>query len=551
MHRSTAFDEYARRFRWEIPDRLNMGVDVADRWAATDPRRPAVITHRADGRPDVATFGDLAERSNRFANALAAHGVAPGDRVAILLPQSEAAVVAHVAVYKMGAVALPLSILFGVDALEYRLRRAGVKAVVATLAGAERLASIADRLPDLTVTVTVDGAGPGALDYFALLDAASPSFSPRATGPRDPALMIFTSGTTGMPKPALHGHSVLAGHLPGINLAQDFLGRPGDVMWTPADWAWAGGLLNALLPALHAGVPVVAHRFEKFDPDLACALMAEHRVSNAFLPPTALKIMRQMAGIGHRHSLALRAVGSAGEALGREAYEWARAEFGLDVNEFYGQTECNAVIGSAHALGVGRAGAIGKAIPGHTVAILGPDGEPVGPGVVGQIAVRRPDPVMFLEYAGDPEATEAKFVGDWMTTGDSGVMDEEGYVSFVGRDDDVITSAGYRIGPGEIEDCLLSHPAVQLAVAVGKPDPVRTEIVKAYVRLRDGVPASEETAASIRAHVRQRLSAHEYPREVEFVAEIPMTTSGKLIRRGFRDRARDEATAEAAAPATP
>jgi acetyl-CoA synthetase len=344
-----------------------------------------------------------------------------------------------------------------------------------------------------------------------------------------------------MPKPALHGHSVLEGHRPGIDLAQNGLGKPGDVMWTPADWAWAGGLLNALLPSLAAGVPVLAHRFEKFDPELACRLMADHRVTNAFLPPTALKIMRPLGRVVDRYPLALRAIGSAGEALGREAYDWAREAFAVDVNEFYGQTECNAVIGSAHALGVGRAGAIGKAIPGHVVAVIDADGRPLPPGEVGQIAVRRPDPVMFIGYDGDPVATAAKFIGDWMTTGDSGVIDGEGYVSFVGRDDDVITSAGYRIGPGEIEDSLIGHPAVQLAVAVGKPDPVRTEIVKAFVQLKPGHVPSADLADSIRAHVRERLSAHEYPREIEFVDDIPMTTSGKLIRRAFRDRVRAEA----------
>ncbi len=539
--RSTAFDAYARAFRWQVPPRLNIGVDVSDRWAAVDPARPAIIQHRADGPPEVATFGDLSHRSNRLANALAAHGVQRGDRVAILLPQSIAAVLGHIAVYKMGAVALPLSILFGAEALEYRLKRAGVKAIITSAASTERIAPLRDRLPDLSLVIAVDGEGPGALSFDRLLEAASDRFAPAETGPRDPALMIFTSGTTGMPKPAMHGHSVLLGHLPGINLAQDTLGRAGDAMWTPADWAWAGGLLNALLPALHAGVPVLAHRFERFDPELAAALMSQHRITNAFLPPTALKLMRLVPGIGRRHPLVLRAIGSAGESLGREAYEWSRSEFGLPVNEFYGQTECNAVIGSAHALGVGRPGAIGKATPGHRVAILGEDGTPVPPGTLGQIAVRAPDPVMFLGYAGDPEATAAKFIGDVMTTGDSGVMDEDGYIAFVARDDDVITSAGYRIGPGEIEDCLLSHPAVKLAVVVGKPDPVRTEIVKAYVQLSPGFAADEGLARALQAHVRQRLSAHEYPREVAFVAEIPMTTTGKLIRRGYRDIAASEA----------
>ncbi|HHZ10171.1 MAG TPA: AMP-binding protein, partial [Rhizobiales bacterium] len=242
-----------------------------------------------------------------------------------------------------------------------------------------------------------------------------------------------------------------------------------------------------------------------------------------------------------RHRLELRAVCSAGEALGRETHEWACSAFGVSVNEFYGQTECNLVLGSCGAIGATSPGATGLPVPGHTVAIIDAAGRPLPPGAVGQIAVRRPDPVMFLGYWQNAEATEKKFVGDWMTTGDQGIADERGFVHFFGRDDDVITSAGYRIGPGEIEDCLTGHPAVALAAAVGKPDPLRTEIVKAYVVLKDGVERSAALAEEIRLWVRERLSAHEYPREVEFVDSMPLTTTGKVIRRIFRDRARREA----------
>jgi acetyl-CoA synthetase len=267
------------------------------------------------------------------------------------------------------------------------------------------------------------------------------------------------------------------------------------------------------------------------------------RVRNAFIPPTALRMLKSVPEIGRRFRLDLRTVGSGGEALGRETYDWARAELGVTVNEFYGQTECNLVLSSCAAIGVSRAGAIGKAVPGHRVAIIDGEGRRVGPGLVGQIAVARPDPVMFLEYWQSPEATAKKFIGDWMTTGDQGIEDEDGYVQFFGRDDDVITSAGFRIGPSEIEDCLTGHPAVALAAAVGKPDLLRTEIVKAYVVLKEGYSGSPELAAEIGRWVRERLSAHEYPREVEFVDSMPLTTTGKVIRRIFRDRARREASA--------
>jgi acetyl-CoA synthetase len=347
--------------------------------------------------------------------------------------------------------------------------------------------------------------------------------------------MIYTSGTTGSPKGALHGHRVLLGHLPGVQMPHEFLPQPGDRLWTPADWAWAGGLLNVLLPGLHFGVPVVARRFEKFDGEAGLALVERLAIRNIFLPPTALRMLRGVPDIARRFRLDLRSVGSGGEALGSETFAWGREALGVAINEFYGQTECNLVLASSTALGVSRAGFIGKAVPGHSVAVIREDGSECAPEEEGQIAIRRPDPVMFLGYWNNEAATRAKFIGDWMTTGDQGAMDGEGYVRFVGRDDDVITSAGYRIGPGEIEDCLIRHEAVALAAVVGKPDALRTEIVKAFIVLKPGFAATPELAAQIQSFVRTRLSAHEYPREIAFREELPMTTTGKIIRRLLRD----------------
>lgn len=531
------YDKLRAAFRWRIPDRYNIGVDCCDRWAALDPGRVAIVEAFADGRIGTFTYGDLRDRSNRLANALRAHGVKRGDRVAILLPQSHEVAVAHLAIYKLGAIALPLAALFGADALDYRLQNAGVTALVTDAAGAARIAPLRDHLIHLRLVISTEGAGPGVADFGALLEVASADFTPADTGPDDPALIIYTSGTTGQPKGALHGHRVLLGHLPGVQFPHEFLPQPGDKLWTPADWAWAGGLLNVMLPALHFGVPVVARAWGKFDPEAAFDLMARHGVRNTFIPPTALRMMRAVERPGARFDLALRTLGSGGESLGAETYEWGRAELGLTINEFYGQTECNLVLGSCAAIGVSRAGAIGRAIPGHQVAVIRPDGMRCAPDEAGQIAVARPDPVMFLEYWGNPKATAEKFIGDWMTTGDQGVMDAEGYVHFVGRDDDVITSSGFRIGPGEIEDCLLRHPAVRLAAVVGKPDPLRTEIVKAFIVLRDDFAASPALAADIQAFVRTRLSAHEYPREIAFADELPLTTTGKIIRRALRDQA--------------
>lgn len=530
------FDALASAFRWEVPEGFNIADMCCERWAARAPDRPAILDASGGGLVTT-TYGALKARSDALAAALAARGLRRGDRVAILLPQCEQTVSAHLAAYKLGCVALPLAALFGVDALEHRLRDAGARALVTDAAGLAKARALRAGLPELELLVSVDGAQGEALGFDALIAGASLADLPEwRPGAEDPALMIYTSGTTGPAKGALHAHRVLAGHVPGVQLPHDFFPQPGDLMWTPADWAWAGGLLNALLPALMFGVPVVAHRAPRFEAEQAFALMERMQIRNAFIPPTALRMLRAVERPAQRYRLSLRTLASGGESLGAETWRWGREALGLSINEFYGQTECNLVLGSCAALGVSRPGAIGKPIPGHRAGVIRPDGSLCEPGEQGQIAIARPDPVMFLEYWRQPDATARKFIGDWMTTGDQGHMDADGYVFFVGRDDDVITSSGYRIGPGEVEDCLLRHPAVSLAAAVGKPDPLRTEIVRAFVVLREGFSPSDTLAAEIQDFVRTRLSAHEYPRQVDFVDELPMTTTGKIIRRLLRER---------------
>ncbi len=521
-------------FRWRIPARYNIGVDVCDRWATSQPDRPAILEARADGGLDVFTYGEMKRASDRLAAALAARGLKAGDRAAILLPQGRDVPVAHVALYKLGVIVVPLAALFGADAIAYRLADAGAKALITNASGLAKIAGT-EAAAGLELIVSTDGADGAALDFHKLIADGAPPVAPVDSGPDDPALMIYTSGTTGNPKGALHGHRVVLGHLPGVQLPHEFLPQPGDRLWTPADWAWAGGLLNILLPGLHFGVPVLAAPVTKFDPEWALDLMARHGVRNAFVPPTALRMLRTVESPLSRFPLKLRTIGSGGESLGAEVLAWGREALGLSINEFYGQTECNLVVASCAAIGVVKPGHIGKAAPGHDVAVIRPDGSACAPDEEGQIAVRRPDPVMFLGYWNRPEATQAKFIGDWMTTGDQGCMDAEGYIRFVGRDDDVITSSGYRIGPGEIEDCLIRHPAVALAAVVGKPDALRTEIVKAFIVLKDGFAPSDGLVADIQGFVRQRLAAHEYPREIAFRDALPMTTTGKIIRRVLRD----------------
>jgi acetyl-CoA synthetase len=536
LQTAKSYDEFYRNFRWLIPPDYNIGIDVCDRWADAEPGRTAIVHVHADGRAENVSYAVLKEQSDRLANVLRAHGIARGDRVAILLPQMPEVVVAHVAVYKLAAVALPLALLFGPDAISYRLQNSGAKAVITNAQGLEKLAAMGSERNDVTLVLSIGGAAANAENFHALLARASSDFTPEPTTPDTPGMMIYTSGTTGNPKGALHGHRVVLGHLPGVEMPHDFFPQPGDRFWTPADWAWAGGLLDVLLPSLHHGIPVVARAITKFDPDEAYALMARHGVRNAFIPPTALRMLRAAPSPRGRHDLRLRTLGSGGESLGAETFEWGREAFDLVINEFYGQTECNLVLASCAMLGVSKPGAIGKPVPGHEVAVVDFDGNPVAPGTLGQIAVKRPDPVMFLEYWGRADATRDKFIGEWMTTGDQGMLDEEGYIHFVGRDDDVITSSGYRIGPGEIEDCLIRHPAVSLAAVIGKPDPVRGEIVKAFVVVKPGYPAGEGLTAELQDFVKTRLAAHEYPREIAFLDQLPMTTTGKIIRRLLREK---------------
>lgn len=530
------FEALRRDFRWAIPADFNIGRVVSDDWAAKAPEQVCLEHFSPDGHHSSMTYAELAAQSSALAHGLTDLGVTRGDRVALLLPQCFETVVSHVAIYKMGAIALPLALLFGEEALEYRLRDAGARVIVTNAFGLQRLKAIKARLPALTCVISIDGAGPDVIRFGGLIEARPSVFEIVESGPDTPALMIYTSGTTGPPKGALHGHRVLAGHIPGFQLAHDYLPQPQDKVWTPSDWAWAGGLLNALLPALMLGVPVVSSPAQKFDPHMAFRIMAEMKVRNAFIPPTALRLLKAVESPRQTYDLVLRSIGSAGESLGRETYEWVKSALGIVPNEFYGQTECNFVLSSAAHLGVSKGGFIGKPVPGHEVAIIDPEGREVPVGETGQVAIRRPDPVMFLGYWNNDKATEDKFVGEWMKTGDLGRQDEEGYVQFFGRDDDVITSSGYRIGPAEIEDCLIGHPAVRLAAVIGKPDPLRTEIVKAFVVLQDGFAGQPALAVEIRDWVKNRLSMHEYPREVEFVTELPLTTSGKVIRRLLRDQ---------------
>ncbi len=544
------YSEARRAFRWQVPAPYNIGVDVCDTWAAQEPDRTAIFYESDAGAKATCTYGALRDASNRLANALQAFGVTRGDRVAVILHQRIETAAAHIAIYKMGAIAVPLTRMFGPDALAYRLEDSGCRAAVVDETVVSKLAGLHDQLPALE-TVIVAGTGPSPdlpaggrvgrcryLTWNAALDRASDRFEPLPTGPDDPALIIYTSGTTGPPKGALHGHRMLLGHVPSFQLYFDFVPRGGEVYWTPADWAWIGGAYDLLFPALKFGGPVVGFETTKFDPERAFHLMAAYGVTHTFLPPTALKMAMQVERPRQRFRLALRAVMSGGEPVNPVILDWRERDLpGVLLHEIYGQTEANLICGNCSRLFPVRPGSLGKAFPGHDVILLDEDGAPAEPGESAEIAVRGAgDPVVFKEYWCNPEATAAKYRGGWLLTGDMARQDEHGYVYFEGRTDDVIKSAGYRIGPAEVESSLLTHPAVAEAAVVGVPDPVRGQIVKGFVKLRAGFAPSDALAVDIQQHVKARLAAYAYPRAIEFVDEMPMTTTGKIRRSELRTR---------------
>jgi acetyl-CoA synthetase len=528
------YDELYRGFRWHVPAHFNIAQACCGQWAS-DRGRFALYWEDESGASAAYSFWDIQQAANRLSNALAALGVRRGDRVAIILPQRPETAIAYVAVFQMGAIALPLSHLFGPDALEYRMEHAEASIAIVEPTTIANLWKVKDRLSSLRHVIGVD-TGEG-WQWRQLLEKASSRFTPVDTSAEDPSLIIYTSGTTGPPKGALKAHRVMIGNVPGFVHSHDFFPQRGDLFWSPADWAWTGGLMDALLPSWLFGVPILGYR-GRFDAEKAYYLIEKYGVRNSFLFPTALKLMmKAVPHPGKKYDLNLRSIMSAGESVGVTVIEWAREELGVTINEMFGQTEINYVVGNCQAAWPVKPGSIGRPYPGHRVAVINENGVEVKKGELGEIAVHRAgDPVFFLEYWKNPQATKDKFIGDWGCTGDQGKMDEDGYLWYQGRSDDVIKSAGYRIGPAEIESCLVKHPAVLNAAVIGKPDATRGSIVKAFIVLQPGQSESQALIEEIQNHVRGRLAPYEYPREIEFIDALPMTTTGKVQRKELRKR---------------
>ncbi len=545
------YQEIRAAYRWAVPPDFNIAQAICTRHAGAD-ARVAILWEDESGATTRCTFRDLQQQANRLSNALAAFGVGRGDKVAIVLPQRPETAVAHIACYQMGAVAVPLSFLFGPDALEYRLENAEAKVAVVDGASLPNLASIRERLPRLTRIIGVAGAREAwTEDWEAVLARASDRFAAQPTRATDPALLIYTSGTTGPPKGALMPQQCLLGNLPGFVYSHNLFPQPDDLFWSPADWAWTGGLMDALLPTLYFGCPVLGFR-GRFDPERAFALLAKYRVRNTFLFPTALKMMMKAVPQPRtRFAFALRSVMSAGEPVGSTVFAWAQEALGVTINEMFGQTEMNYIVGNSHPLWPAKPGSMGRPYPGHRINVLADTGAEAAVGEVGEVAVHRigsdgtPDPVFFLEYFKNPEGTAQKFTGDWCHTGDLARRDDEGYLWYQGRSDDMFKAAGYRIGPSEIENCLVRHAAVANAAVVPSPDETRGNIVKAFIVLTPGRVPSPALEEDLQRHVREFLAPYEYPKEIEFIDALPMTTTGKVQRRVLRERERARKAREA------
>jgi acetyl-CoA synthetase len=566
---SAPLDHYAalhNGFRWQVDEYFNIAQVCCSRWARTDQgrrgatKRIAIRAHQPGARTLFHTYSELQRAADALSHQLAGLGVERGDRVAIVMPQRFETAVAYMAVFQMGAVAMPLSMLFGPEALAFRLQDSEAVVAICDESAITSVRAIRAECRALHTVVAVGAAaGQGDVNYDSALAARQGAFTAVKTLADEAAILIYTSGTTGPPKGALLPHRALIGNLPGFVCSQNWFGFDGQrnaasdaVFWSPADWAWTGGLMDALLPTLYFGRPIVAFN-GRFSPQLAFNLMEQQGVTHTFLFPTALKaMMKAFPQPREWFTLRLQGLMSAGEAVGDAVFDYCRDQLDVVVNEMFGQTEMNYLVGNCAKFWPAKPGSMGNAYPGHRVAVIDDDGHECEPGVPGDVAVNRfdihgdADPIFFLGYWKNDAATQAKFSGDWCRTGDLARRDADGYLWYEGRADDVFKAAGYRIGPGEIENCLVKHPAVANVAVVPKPDRERGAVVKAYVVLAPDLIAARARAYSATAlfdadlivelqrHVKTMLAPYEYPKEIEFIDALPMTTTGKVQRRVLR-----------------
>ena len=532
-------DTSGARYRIGIPLHANIAADTVGRFARNEKANHLALIHENDdGSVERYTFAKLDELACRFAVFLNEIGVKRGESVAIHTAQSPQTAIAHMAIYKIGAVALTLSHLYGPDAIAHVISDSKTKVLVTNSDYWGKLRSRCSSLGSLEHRIVHGSCESGEYNFEDCLTRSAENFEPVITATEDPALLMYTSGSTGMPKGLIHSHRIIHAYLPTLTLVYNLeLNYPNAVFWSPADWAWVGGLLDLALPAWQHGQTVVSTN-QRFAAKWAFEFMQRHGVTHSFMTPTALKRLAEIPNPRKTWNLSMRVICTGGESLPGDVVRWAQDEFEIVCNEFYGLTEFNHMVGCCKALYPTIPGSMGRAFPGRRVAIIDDNGTEQSDGVTGEIASWKPDdPSLFLGYWGNPGVPEKMRLGNWLKSGDLGVRDENGYFWYHGRNDDLIKSAGYRIGPNEVEDALVSHPDVAEAAVVGKPDRERGSIVMAYVRLMKGVAKDNNTRENLQQFVKDNLAVYKYPREIEFVDSFPLTSSGKIRRNVLRKRA--------------
>ena len=497
--------------------------------------RPAMIFEDDAGKVHVQTFADVDREATNLAACLRSLGFGRGDLIGIHTGQHPDTAMAHMAVCKLGAVAVTLSQLYGPDSLCHAMNDCKVEVLLTSKDAWRALRETAKtRVPHVKHILSRDPT-PGEIDLGAVVSTDAPGFEPDYVGADDPALLMYTSGSTGQPKGILHGHRILAAYTPSISLFFNLSMEDADaVFWSPSDWAWVGGLLDMLFPAWMAGRPIATSQ-ERFTADYAFDFMARHKVTHTFLAPTAIKRLAQTPDPHALYDLSLRVICTGGEALAADTLSWAETKLGAVCNEFYGMTEVNHLIGNCAAVYPRKPGSMGRSYPGHEVLLVDGDGEEVAQGEPGEIVTLATSPTRFLGYLNNPGKDAEMRLGPYLRTHDLAVQDADGYFWYKGRSDDLIKSSGFRIGPAEIEECLLAHPSVAEVAVIGKPDADRGAIVKAFVKLRAGVDGNDALKDALRAHVKTRLAGYKAPREVVFVDGFEMTSSAKINRRALRE----------------
>jgi len=532
------YEETYRTARLDVPEYFNFALDVVDRWADDHTKLALVSVDTSGQTAEHHTFWDLKVLSNRFANLLKGLGVAKGDRVFIMLPRISQWYVAMLGLMKVGAVPMPATTLCTPRDIEYRITQADAIMAITDPENASKVEEVAGGCPSLKHLLMVGEPRRGWLNYDEMIAEASQHLEEvERTRSDDPLLIYFTSGTVGYPKMVLHTQASYGlAHVLTAEYWQDL--KATDLHWTLSDTGWAKAAFGKLFGQWTLGATVLQHDAKgRFDGPLTLKILERFGVTSFCAPPTAYRML-VLQDLKSYDLTSLRHCTGAGEPLNPEVMkEWEEGT-GLSIYDGYGQTETVLLVANYRCIPV-RPGSMGKPVPGFTVAIIDEDGEELPPQEEGQIAVKvKPQrPVgMFREYWKDPEAMASSFQGDWYLTGDKGYRDEDGYFWFVGRSDDVIISAGYRIGPFEVESALIEHPAVAESAVVASPDPVRGDIVKAFVILKPDYVASDELALSLQNHVRQSTAPYKYPRAIEFVTELPKTISGKIRRVELREQ---------------